>query len=692
MSNLDVKATMDVADLQAKSAVAKAEMQAIGAELRKLAAESAKGLLDEAGVQKLQQAAADFVEVKGRAKELSDQMKELSESSGGIGEALEEIRGKFSAAFEFTGITVAIEAIRKLGESIEQLGERAVQMKTSADVLGLNVEQFQSLAVAAEEAGVSTETVTRAGERFVAVLTEARAGSAAAADKLFALGLSAQQVNDPAFKLNDLFEVLHERLSNAVTKQDTMNQLIKELGPRAALASEALLHYDGSAEAVAEVMDRINGLNREQIAQLAESKAAWNELGTEISNMWSKVTALVGRGWKSLQPEEGPGVAKFADSADEQQDRQAAQAKMDKQREVQRQELDGIKASVEAYKEGTDERLAKLKEYAAAAQQYYGSADVDTVRKANEQIIAETRRVNDERKRQIDELSDFAQGFETRTVNEHSKTLQELNNLNLREAQEQSRQLEEISNYAQELDTRVTREHAKVLQERQQLEEKIAREYEKTWRPVIDKVSSEFSSNISKMIQGTESFAQAAKSIFANMATGMIDNLIKVGVQMVLNAALSKSTGAAAAKSNIFANAAQAATGAMASAAQIPYVGWILAPIEGAAIYAAALAYGSGLASAAGGYDIPAGVNPVVQAHAREMILPAPESEVIRGLARRGGGSNGASAGDTHNYRGNLSISGISDSSLSNLVKSSSGRRALFDSMASAFRSGMRVR
>lgn len=40
------------------------------------------------------------------------------------------------------------------------------------------------------------------------------------------------------------------------------------------------------------------------------------------------------------------------------------------------------------------------------------------------------------------------------------------------------------------------------------------------------------------------------------------------------------------------------------------------------------------LYSAAGGFDIPAGVNPVVQTHAKEMILPAEYAEVIRGMSK----------------------------------------------------------
>ncbi|MDH6185478.1 hypothetical protein [Polaromonas sp. CG_23.6] len=42
-------------------------------------------------------------------------------------------------------------------------------------------------------------------------------------------------------------------------------------------------------------------------------------------------------------------------------------------------------------------------------------------------------------------------------------------------------------------------------------------------------------------------------------------------------------------------------------------------------------------ASAEGGYDIPAGTNPMTQLHEREMVLPKAQADVIRGLASNGG-------------------------------------------------------
>jgi hypothetical protein len=48
--------------------------------------------------------------------------------------------------------------------------------------------------------------------------------------------------------------------------------------------------------------------------------------------------------------------------------------------------------------------------------------------------------------------------------------------------------------------------------------------------------------------------------------------------------------------------------------------------------------------SAARGYDIPAGVNPVTQLHEKEMVLPQPQANVIRDLAKDGGGGGKSGA------------------------------------------------
>ena len=71
----------------------------------------------------------------------------------------------------------------------------------------------------------------------------------------------------------------------------------------------------------------------------------------------------------------------------------------------------------------------------------------------------------------------------------------------------------------------------------------------------------------------------------------------------------------------VAANAAGAGAGAAASQASIPIVGPGLALAAMAAVFAAVMALSS-RKSAARGYDIPKGLNPVTQLHEEEMVLP----------------------------------------------------------------------
>ena len=54
------------------------------------------------------------------------------------------------------------------------------------------------------------------------------------------------------------------------------------------------------------------------------------------------------------------------------------------------------------------------------------------------------------------------------------------------------------------------------------------------------------------------------------------------------------------------------------------------------------------MASAAGGYDIPAGVNPMTQLHQEEMVLPASLANGLRGIIAAGGGKSGGNGGNTY--------------------------------------------
>ena len=100
------------------------------------------------------------------------------------------------------------------------------------------------------------------------------------------------------------------------------------------------------------------------------------------------------------------------------------------------------------------------------------------------------------------------------------------------------------------------------------------------------------------------------------------------------------------------ANATQAASGAAASQAAIPITGPALAAAAMGAMFALVMGLVGGgggsktsttttrIPSAAGGWDIPAGINPLTQLHENEMVLPAEHAQTIREMAGQSGGDN----------------------------------------------------
>jgi uncharacterized protein YukE len=162
-----------------------------------------------------------------------------------------------------------------------------------------------------------------------------------------------------------------------------------------------------------------------------------------------------------------------------------------------------------------------------------------------------------------------------------------------------------------------------------------------TMQNLFSPISTAFSTAVTGIIMGTTTLKQA----MANLAQSILMSFVSMGVQLLMNWIATQLAilifGKTTAKAEGMAQAGAGAAAAMASVAAIPYVGWAMAPAVGEAHFALASAMVMAGASAEGGYDIPAGVNPVVQTHQKEMILPAEQADVIRGMAANGGPGGG---------------------------------------------------
>ena len=153
----------------------------------------------------------------------------------------------------------------------------------------------------------------------------------------------------------------------------------------------------------------------------------------------------------------------------------------------------------------------------------------------------------------------------------------------------------------------------------------------------ISPVTSAFNTAINGVIQGTTTLKQAV----ANMAQSIALSFLNMGIQKLGEFIAEQIAGVLIAKTAAekegMAYAGSGAAAAMASVAAIPYIGWAMAPEVGDAHFAMASGLVKAGMSAEGGFDIPAGMNPVTQLHQKEMVLPAEHADTIRSMAGNGG-------------------------------------------------------
>jgi hypothetical protein len=193
------------------------------------------------------------------------------------------------------------------------------------------------------------------------------------------------------------------------------------------------------------------------------------------------------------------------------------------------------------------------------------------------------------------------------------------------------------------------------------------------WTGFVSPIVSSFNRGLLQMAEGAKSFAQVVrgfgqavlqdilKVIDKAVTSWIVGEITKVAAsrasstaQVALAAEARTRTAALTAASNIAqirSDAAAAVAAAYKAMAGIPPAP-LWGVIASGAAYAGVLAFES-LASAAGGFDIPAGTNPLTQLHAQEMVLPARIANPMRAMiddyaAQRGGLGAPSFGGETH--------------------------------------------
>lgn len=175
-----------------------------------------------------------------------------------------------------------------------------------------------------------------------------------------------------------------------------------------------------------------------------------------------------------------------------------------------------------------------------------------------------------------------------------------------------------------------------------------------------------FQSAFKAVIDGTKSISQALEQLGKDILIGIVDQLIKMATEAIATAIATALVVKTTNTSKTMGNIAVAESGAAAAMASIPFAGPELAVAAAEAMKGFLISETTPLLSAAGGFDIPSGINPVVQTHAREMILPAELADAVRGMAGGGGGG-----GVT------INVNAIDGQSVKNFVSGAEFRRAV---------------
>lgn len=210
--------------------------------------------------------------------------------------------------------------------------------------------------------------------------------------------------------------------------------------------------------------------------------------------------------------------------------------------------------------------------------------------------------------------------------------------------------------------------------EKQKLEGKITVEKAAPGKAVFDSFEQSFAKSATGILTRATTLRKGLADIFTSVGQTFIQEMVtkplakyaaSLAQQLVFGqtaataeTALAATTASAKVAASSTAavvqgtnNAVIAGTGAASALAAIPVVGPALAAAGAPAMIGLVMGLLGTIRSAEGGFDIPAGMNPLTQLHQREMVLPAQYADVIRGMAAQGG----SSGGETHHNYFNIS-------------------------------------
>jgi hypothetical protein len=633
-------------------------------------------------------------------REATDSVKESTEGmTGDIGSLAETINKMGSAAVVLAGVGLAFEgmkqAVEYVQEAVRDTNELAEAFKNLGYATGASTAELNAYAASIELSGGKVDELT-------GLMVGMQRGIRTNSDALIANGVAANKAALDAMSFEDYLRRVYEIAESLASPTEREQFLIMALGRSGATAGAQLKEFVENmdeAKRATEESGIVTDKNRQQLeeteksvgrlkiaqqtyaAQVAANATpilnGFRDMRTavvEVQIAQESMMDLATKGYIQMQYQADGytlDLVKMAEAARQFQaiiaeGMRTASASMDAgARNIPKEEPKHLKtkesldAEKAAAKASADEHKRLAKEAADAVKQSWEEASRQVVQVYDweqQWLRKQTKEKEDLAKQaETEEIDAAKDGMEKKRAlldqevamgkKTHAQELEELKKITQEEAKIETdaitkrqkemakgsleyRKLEE-----QKLQISRKTENAIATYEAQKLKERLAR-----YKSFSRSVGNDFAHTFTQMIKEGQSFGQFWNNLMGSLEdTGlqMLSDFISSWIEKQLMAMVSSKT---TATSEIAGNAGVAATAAMASAAAIPMVGWAMAPGVGAETFAAAMGYMGSIASAALGFDIPEGVNPITQLHEREMVLPAEHADTIRNLKKDGGG------------------------------------------------------
>jgi hypothetical protein len=437
-------------------------------------------------------------------------------------------------------------------------------------------------------------------------------------------------------------------------------------------STETQARKEGGQEAIANA--------REQISLLqSEGKLGATQMLEAEGSIWSKLLSgdkLNAAQRLEVQKSFNESLARLHGTENSEQ-LHKLEAVTDAAKKGSQQRIDAaaaeVKFTVGVWKEGSDQAIAAEKRHTAAVQEQADQRKAIEAEWASFQQRMASGDLANEKAKLAEEVQagKISKEQEYEILNQYATKEWQLEKETLERelSDEQSTAQQKLKAWEQLYDGAV--KYQRQIADNARLESKAVQD---DWMKALQPIEKGFDTLVRDMLTGHKKLGAAAKQAAATMVLDFIEADVKslehwVATQaakllsqqagdaasVASNAAANSAKGVSdigATLGSITKNAASAAAAVYNDVAQIPYVGWLLAPPAAAAAFVAVEAFGSLIPSAAGGMVV--GGDGLIMAHAQEMVLPARLSTGIQSMIDAGapaagagvaGGTGGAAGG-----------------------------------------------